>query len=421
MLVSAVTQEGFLAETIRSADGETTAFATMRGDGIEVVPTLRIGGDTVRPPRPSNNLLKHEAVLLASGAEAFAGTEALIAEVVAYLRRYVSLPNEARALAASYVLLSWVYDAFNELPYLRFRGDYGTGKTRALLVIGSICYKPFFASGASTVSPIFHTLDTFQGTLVFDEADFRFTDERAELVKIFNNGNAKGFPVLRTQVTSQKEFDPRAFTVFGPKIVGMRRSFDDRALESRFLTVEMESGQAHDIPINLPDAQKVEALELRNRLLMFRFRSRLGTKLDPALADASLEPRLNQIVLPLLSVVTDEAIRATIRSAVRSLQTNIVSDRSASTEGQLIEVLAGLVPERGLALHEIADAFRAKYAQDYERPILNRWVGGLLRRLGIVLYKSNGVVTVAPGQDERIAALCKRYGIGGGERVNGAS
>ena len=75
-------------------------------------------------------------------------------------------------VATHYVLLTWLYDAFNELPYLRLRGDYGSGKTRALLTIGSLCYKGFFASGASTVSPIFHTLDAFRGTLIFDEADF---------------------------------------------------------------------------------------------------------------------------------------------------------------------------------------------------------------------------------------------------------
>ena len=57
-------------------------------------------------------------------------------------------------IATQYILLTWVYDKFNELPYLRLRGDFGSGKTRALLVIGSICYKPFFASGASTVSPL---------------------------------------------------------------------------------------------------------------------------------------------------------------------------------------------------------------------------------------------------------------------------
>src|SRR5437868_7678103 len=105
-----------------------------------------------------------------------------------------------KALSAwpiSYVLLTWVYDRFNELPYLRLRGDYGTGKTRFLLTLCSICYKPIFASGASSVSPLFHMLDRFGGTLIIDEADFRFSDEKADLTKILNNGNVRGFPVLR--------------------------------------------------------------------------------------------------------------------------------------------------------------------------------------------------------------------------------
>jgi len=29
----------------------------------------------------------------------------------------------------------------DELPHLQPRGDFGTGKTRTLLVVGSICYK----------------------------------------------------------------------------------------------------------------------------------------------------------------------------------------------------------------------------------------------------------------------------------------
>ena len=120
-------------------------------------------------------------------------------------------------IASYYVLFSWVYDSFNELPYLRVRGDTGSGKTRCLLTIGSLCYKPIFASGASTVSPLFRILDSMRGTLIVDEGDFRFSDEKAELVKILNNGNGRGFPVLRSESVGGREFSPRAYTVFGPQ------------------------------------------------------------------------------------------------------------------------------------------------------------------------------------------------------------
>src|SRR5262249_24039020 len=192
----------------------------------------------------------------------------------------------------------------NDLPYLRLRGDFGTGKTRSLLTIGSICYKPFFASGASTVSPIFHILDAFGGTLIFDEADFRFSDERAELVKVLNNGNVRGMPVLRTMMNRQREFNPQAFHVFGPKIVATRGRYEDKGLERHFITEEMGGRRLRDdIPINLPPQFKEEARELRNKLLLYRFHRRHQVKLDESLIDPKLEPRLNQIMVPLLSVV----------------------------------------------------------------------------------------------------------------------
>ena len=403
-----------IVETVYRPRLGRTAFAAKTGELIEIVPRWKVGEVTYVPVRASNNLIHHGALLFPSEPTEYGSVEALLLSIEDYIKQYVALPKYAATISAAYVLLTWVYDAFNELPYLRFRGDYGTGKTRALTVIGSICYKAFFASGASTISPIFHTLDTFKGTLVFDEADFRFTDEKAELVKILNNGNARGFPVLRTHVSNKKEFDPRAFAIYGPKIVGMRRSYEDRALESRFLTVEMEPGQAACVPINLPEAQKAEALLLRNKLLLYRLRHWMTTKLQPELADAGLEPRMNQILLPLLSVLPDRARRAVILDTANALHTSLVAERSGSSEGQVLSVLARLHAEprdNALALGEIADVFRKECASEYERPITNRWIGSVLRRLGIAIYKSNGVFVVLPGQDRRIDALCHRYGI----------
>lgn len=415
LIVSAIGEDGTMVETLFRPQAGETALAIARSTGVEVASQWMASGREYVPVRATNNLLKHGALLLPSEIGEYGTEEELVAEVKAYIARYVALPEAALDVSAAYVLLSWVYDAFNEVPYLRYRGDYGTGKSRSLLVVGSLCHKVFFASGASTVSPIFHTQDLFRGTLVFDEADFRFSDENAELVKILNNGNLKGFPVLRTQVTQRKEFDPRAFHIFGPKIIGMRRSYQDRALESRFLTIEMEPGRADGVPINLPDRQKDEALALRNKLLSYRLRNRLSIRLDPTLADLGLEPRMNQILLPLLAVAPTERMRASVRDMAHTIQAAIVSHRGTSTEGQLLSVLGKLMVRDGdgsLALSEIAAAFVEQYGREYERPITNRWIGSVLRRLGIALYKGHGVVTMVPGQIDRVSALVARYGVG---------
>lgn len=409
-LVSAVWEDGTLAETVFDQPRRQTSLLISDDAGVSKRNELQRDNEVFRAVLPSNNLIRHQAIRFAAHADEFGSVDDLAAEIERYIARYVRLSAEARSLVSAYVLLSWVYDAFNELPYLRFRGDYGTGKTRALLVIGSITYKPFFASGASTVSPIFHTLDTFRGTLIFDEADFRFTDEKAELVKILNNGNAKGFPVLRTRMSDKRAFDPQAFVVYGPKIVGMRRRYEDRALESRFLSIDMAPGRASGVPINLPATQEDEALALRNKLLMYRFRYRNKVALDTSLADPSLEPRTNQILLPLLSVVPSDEARDAIRCIAGARETELMSDRGMTTEGRVLEILADKPIDR-MPLKNIASAFSEAHGADFERPITSRYVGALLRRLGLRLYKSEGIYVIAPGQRDVVAALAARYGI----------
>src|SRR5208282_3812172 len=159
------------------------------------------------------------------------------------------------------------------------------------------------------------------GTLILDEADFRFSDAKADIVKILNNGTVRGMPILRTMMNRQREFNPQAFQVFGPKIVATRSSYDDRGLESRFLTEDMGRRPLRsDIPINLPERFRDEARELRNKLLLYRFHRRMDTTLDESLVDRTLEPRFNQILLPLLSIVRDLGLREEMRSVAAEAQ-----------------------------------------------------------------------------------------------------
>jgi len=235
-------------------------------------------------------------------------------------------------------------------------------------------------------------------------------------VKILNNGNVRGLPVLRTMMNNQREFNPRAFQVFGPKIVATRGSYDDKGLESRFITEEMGSRKLRsDIPINLPETFKNEARELRNKLLLYRFHRRFDVKLDASLADPKLEPRLNQILLPLLSVVADENLRTDLRSIALEAQLGLVAERGLLVEAQVLEVLAELMAasERPvIPVADVATGLIERYGTEYDRPITNRWVGGILRkRLNIHTYKSHGVYAVPMDERSKIELLCDRYGV----------
>lgn len=415
-------RNGDLVELVYDDKAKRTALA--HGQSGEVTITDSVvahDGGRLVPVPARNNLITHRAVLLPERPEDFDSVSDLVSAIDQYLYRYVDCSDRFRALAAHYILLSWVYDAFNELPYLRLRGDYGSGKTRALIVIGSLCYKPFFASGASTVSPIFHTLDTFRGTLILDEADFRMSDEKAELVKILNNGNVRGFPVLRAQMTPQKTFDPRAFTVFGPKVVAMRQSFDDQALESRFLTEAMGGRQLRsDIPINLPVQQEEEATHLRNRLLTYRFRRLPSIAVDPSLNDPTLSPRLNQILLPLLSIVDDADVRERIKEAAHGVERELAVERASTSEAALLAALCELLGEGerdAIPVADITKRFVERSGSDFDRPITNRYVGYLLRkRLNIATYKTHGVYALRVPDKSTLDLLCTKYGTSSEDR-----
>jgi hypothetical protein len=413
---SAILNDGTIVELVYQPERRKTLLAVFSAGRWTMQECVTDDTAVLVPFSPKNNLIANEAVVLSSEPRIYGSEKDLLAEVETFIHRYVDLGATFEKIASHYVLLTWLYDAFNELPYLRLRGDFGSGKTRALMTIGSLCYKAFFASGASTVSPIFHTLNAFRGTLVLDEADFRLSDERADIVKILNNGTVRGIPILRTMLNRQREFNPQAFQVFGPKIVATRGTYEDKGLESRFLTEEMGPRPLRpDIPINLPDRFREEARELRNKLLLYRFRRRFTTRLDDSLLDPKLEPRLNQILLPLLSIVNDPALHDELRAAAADAQSAIVAERGLLAEAQVLEILADLMATSDRSVVPVAEVVAGltdRYGVEYERPITNRWVGGILRRrLNLRTYKSHGVYVVPMTERAKVVLLSTRYGV----------
>ena len=420
--VSTVLSDGSLAEMVYQE--KRTLFCVSKDGDFRYETNLLLNGQRLVPYSPRNNLLTNEVVLFPSEPLEYESERELVEVIKAFIHRYVDISPLFEQIASYYVLFTWVYDAFNELPYLRLRGDTGSGKTRFLLTVGSLCYKPIFASGASTVSPLFRILDSMRGPLIVDEGDFRFSDEKAELVKILNNGNGRGFPVLRSESVSGREFSPRAYTVFGPKLIATRGYFQDRALESRCLTEETGGRKLRDdIPINLTGDYKREALELRNKLLMFRFRNFRKRGIDSSLVDRSIEPRLAQIFVPLLSVIEDAGAREALRQVAREYHKELVADRGMDMEAQVLEIireLQSVSDGAGIAIKEIASRFIEQHGEDFERKVTPHWIGHIIRRkLGLKTEKRHGSYVIASTEGPKLAQLFEKYGVLTGQGDSG--
>lgn len=414
-IVSAVLDDGSIVEMIHRREANSTAFLVWKDGAITEHASLddaRLG--RVAPYSPDNNLIANGVVLLPSAATPYEDEMTLLKEVRAFIHRYLDVSEAFEEAASCYVLLSWIYDTLPESGYLRLKGDFGGGKSRGLQTIGSLCYKPMCVSGASTVSPIFRIIDSFRGTLIIDESDFRFSDEKTEIVKILNNGSAAGFPVLRSEATPTKEFNPRAFNVFGPKIIASRTLFDDPALESRCITEAMTGlAPRREIPLSLPSAFHDEARELRNKLLMYRFQTYSGKRDMRMGEEAEVEPRVAQTFGPVFAVAPDSDVRSRLIALAQIKTKTLAADRGMGIESQLLEVIQELRTDGvTLGMREIAQRYAERFGSDAERPVTPRWIGGQLRkRLSLIPVKVHGNYVLPENAKEALDTLCKRYRI----------
>jgi hypothetical protein len=335
---------GHLVELLYDRTQRKTSFVVRYPDGkIKARYNVVIEGKKYVPLYP-DSMLTEDVVLLPTRLEKLRPTSELVTIVRRHLNVYFDFGSDEffERLCAYYVMFSWVYDGFSTLPYIRALGDTGTGKSRLLDTVGNVCYRPVRITGASSASSIFRILHLYHGTLVLDEADFPKSDEAALIAKILNIGNQKHRPLLRVSDAGGGKWTVEAYDVYGPKIIGTRKGFQDRAIESRCLTKETGGGVPHPrIPLELPDPlfwQQAE--EIRNLLLAYRMATAQEARMvDYNDMDRSIEPRLNQVTLALVTIIEDEELRKEIRGFIKEYNEQLKTERSGTMTARVLEAL----------------------------------------------------------------------------------
>ena len=405
---------GFV-EMVYDAELHKTQFAQLLNGVVEYVDWVQSPNGKKIYPFPANkDLLRNKVVYFPSRAEEYNSDKELLIDIQNFIHKYLQVSPLFEKIVSHYVLFTWIHDNFNELPYLRFLGDWGSGKSRAIKTVGLLCYKPVFAGGSTTSSPIFRLLQAISGTFVIDEADFSNSDIHNDITKILNCGYEKGLPVLRSEGSNGK-FDTKSFNVFGPKILATREKFQDQALESRCLTEQMEKMTRTDILHNLPDSFGVESLTIRNKLLMWRFRNYGKKHINPDLVDRTIEPRLNQILLPLISIVEDEELKANIKTFMREYNLSLSTDRGFTLEAEILEIIIRLISTTEPTMGEIATELNVKYNYDSKnnRKFSARKVGEIVRKnlkLSPKRKPHDGSWVITKDDFPKISRLKERYG-----------
>jgi hypothetical protein len=439
--------KGWLIDLLYDPDEDRTLFAYRAPDGtIGTAVRLEIEGKRYVPKAP-DSLIRNDAVVLPSAIGPEVTEAELVAKLVNFVHRHYLIDGFFEKMAAYYIMLTWHYDSFRDLPYLRALGDFGAGKTQLMMRIGHACYRLIKMSGAASEASMFRTMDLYRGTLFVDEADLQLSDESVTLIKILNTGNQKGLSVFRMKELGGGKYEPEAFVIFSPKLLATRQRFDDEALESRCLTIEVIPRSTAElrkagVPLQIGKPFYDEARELRNMLLTWRLRTwQPDVEIDDSQIDEQVQARLNQVAAPLKQIVKDPALKAEIVDFVRHYHDRMVTEKSLTLEAKVLQALVEIQEAAPLTLdptgrpcdpyfdfsvkniakvtNQIID--QENLGDDAEdrsggKKLTPRGVGSILRK-GLQLQVERATAGPLKGNfvlhwdDERILGLRGRYGL----------
>lgn len=413
---STILDDDALYEMVYDKDNNKTSYIKVdtMGQMEFFLEEVKIGDEKYLPYPPNNDLIDKKVILFPSVTFPYENEEEILTEIRNFIHKYLDISEVYEQIATYYVLFTWVYDKFNELPYLRTIGDFGSGKSRFLQTIGSLCYKPIFTGGATTSSPIFRILDEIGGTLIIDEADFRHSDMSSDIVKILNMGYQKGSSVLRTE--GKGIYEVKAYSVYSPKIVATRETFSDKALESRFLVEEMgNSTLRNDIPRTLKHDFYKDAEFIRNKLLMWRLKNYFTPIVYREELIEGIHPRLNQIVIPLLSTINDEVIRERLKTFIVQYNGELTADRGLTWESDIVFAVLKLEHENfedKVTVKEIAKQVNSDIDES-DDTLTPRKIGWYLRsKLQLKTYKTRKGYTLSFKENKQKLGFWKeRFGI----------
>ena len=151
----------------------------------------------------------------------------LYSRIKQLLKKYVVVSDEFFDVIVSYIMMTYIYILFQVIPYLWINGEKGTGKSTIMKIMSKLCFNPMFCSNVNPAN-IFRQIDNDGSTIILDEFEKMYGEDKQEIIKILNQGfNIDG--VVPRCVGQSNQI--RKFRSFSPKIMGGISNIDDVLFE----------------------------------------------------------------------------------------------------------------------------------------------------------------------------------------------
>lgn len=269
----------------------------------------------------------------------------LLTDITSALRKFLVITPEQADAAALWLVHTHALEAADVSPIVIINApERACAKTLFLNILSRMAYRPLPAANAS-LSAIFRAIESWGVTLMIDEADTFFGDNKDQH-GVINAGYKRGGFVLRTEASGDS-FTPKAFNVFGPKaIAGI-------SLERHLPDATMSRGIVFNMRRKLND-EKVERVRRTDDALFAELHSRLArVALDRTADFAAIRPNLPDALgdraqdswEPLLAIATAAGPEWLERATRAALTLSVSSEALGSTGNDLLADIRTLLAE----------------------------------------------------------------------------
>lgn len=310
------------------------------------------------------------------------------------LIKYIELKDERLYdFLALWSIGTYFFPMFNSYPYVYVGGVSQSGKSKLLTICSCICFNSAL-SATITTSVLFRLVENGRYSLFIDEAGNLHDKNRdADFMNLLYSGYRKGAKAYRNRKTTDGNFAPEGFEVYGPKMLANIEGLEN-TLESRCIEVIMRRGTDRKITNTEIDIDGLVWQQIRDMLYPFLMQTWKEIKqvYSDMEIDAVLERRDWELWKPILSLAKffdKDTLYPRIRNlAIEKVAQNQNAD-SELHEYVLIEVLLPIVNKDGFySLANIKRHMADRYENDWG--LTERFVGRLLRRLGFLNSRRMG-------------------------------
>lgn len=315
----------------------------------------------------------------------------LLDEISEVICRFVIVENNQADTAALWIAHTYLIDIFDISPIAIINApEKACAKTLFQTLLARMAYRPMPAANAS-VSALFRAVELWKPTILFDEAD-TFFRENKELQGLVNAGYKRGGFVLRSESTGES-FEPRMFSVYSAKSIAgisLERHLPDSTM-SRGIIFNMRRKLAHESVTRMRHAESQLFEIIVSKLTRFAIDYAQQVRLaQPKLPD-ELSDRDQDNWEALLAIAECAGPEWLHRATAAALALSSAKEGSVSTGNELLEDIQGIFESKHVEKISTADLIEALIAEDesawatYNRgkPITPRQLAKMLAGYGI--------------------------------------